>query len=121
MDYFDILARMPKAAYDAAVPADVRKKLEYMFGGVDIFGFRPFQAGEQYRYMDDYLRQRGLSWSDVKYPSLARGAGSMSGLFNGSARAISRLYDDRSYRSGQKSGYLYGYYNGFRYGSRGRV
>lgn len=63
--------------------------LRYLVGDVGIFGIKPFKMYDEYNYMSDYLKNRGLSWSDMKYPSLAPKSG--SGL-HVSVHALERLY-----------------------------
>lgn len=46
---------------------------------------------DQNRRMEDYLKNRGLSWEDVKYPSLLYGAGSGGRLVTDVA-SVARLY-----------------------------
>lgn len=47
---------------------DDKKEMEFILGGTpivgDILGMR-----DSYNQMNDYLRNRGMSWSDIKYPS----------------------------------------------------
>lgn len=54
-------------------------RAKYMLADVPVLGDM-IRAGDSYRAMNDYLRNRGLSWSDVKYPGIERGAGVTSGL-----------------------------------------
>lgn len=55
------------------------KALKYMLADVPIMGDM-IRAGDSYRAMSDYLRNRGMSWGDVKYPGILRGAGVTSGV-----------------------------------------
>lgn len=47
----------------------------YMLADVGAFGFYPFKMWDEYQFMSDYLKNRGLSWSDMKYPALAKNSG----------------------------------------------
>lgn len=53
------------------------------------------QKADQRRMLDDYMRNRGLTWSDVKYPTQVLGAGAWSSTFGAVSfvsRNIMRLY-----------------------------
>lgn len=39
-----------------------------------------FTISDQTQYMQDYLNNRGLSWSDIKYPTLTGNTSGYSGL-----------------------------------------
>lgn len=65
--------------------------IRYLLGDVGAFGFYPFKMYDEFNYMNDYLKNRGLSWSDMKYPSLA--PKSSAGFhWNVSTKALKRLY-----------------------------
>lgn len=53
-----------------------------------------YRASDQQRYYNDYLRNRGMSWSDVKYPSLLGGqnaiGASVSAGYSVAGMAVSR-------------------------------
>lgn len=55
------------------------RALKYLFADIPIMGDM-IRAGDSYRSMSDYLRNRGMSWGDVKYPGIQRGAGVTSGV-----------------------------------------
>lgn len=58
---------------------------KYHVSGLPILG--DFMRADDYTtYMNKYLKARDMTWADVKYPSLARGAGS-------SARAVGSMVD----------------------------
>lgn len=59
------------------------QRLKYEASGVPFLGDF-MRASDQTRWMNDYLKNTGLTWADVKYPALASGAGS-------SARAIANV------------------------------
>lgn len=62
-----------------------------VLGGLPIIG--PFfQAFDKINYMDDYMENRGLDWSSVKYPSMTVGYQGVSGLTNFVSSNIMRLY-----------------------------
>lgn len=64
-------------------------KAKYLMGDFSLFGVPVFQLGDRYRYMDDYLRNRNMDWSDMKYPSIAFNHGNLR--FNVS-KNVSKLY-----------------------------
>lgn len=67
------------------LPADASNQWKYHVSGFPILG--DFMRADDYTtYMNRYLKARDLTWADVKYPSLARGAGS-------SARAVGSMVD----------------------------
>lgn len=62
------------------------------------------RAEDGSRFMDDYLRNTGLSWDDVKYPGYAPGAGGMAraisgvgmgALSAGTTHTLLRMYRNR--------------------------
>lgn len=58
---------------------------KYHLSGLPILG--DFMRADDYTtYMNNYLKARGMTWADVKYPSLIRGAGA-------SARAVGSMVD----------------------------
>ena len=44
------------------------------------------------RYMEDYIENRGLSWSDIKYPTRTQGMQGVGSVLNYVSRNIERLY-----------------------------
>lgn len=67
-------------------------QLRYMFGDIGIFGFKPFEIYDQIQYMNDYMKNRGLTWNDMKYPTLAKHAGGSGNGLSYNWKAIKRLY-----------------------------
>lgn len=53
--------------------------MKYALADAPILGDM-IRSGDSYRYMTDYLRNRNMSWADVKYPGIQRGAGLTSGI-----------------------------------------
>lgn len=51
-----------------------------------------FRAYDNYRYYDDYLRSRGMSWNDVKYMGRMSGAGSFGSAGVSVSRNLLYLY-----------------------------
>lgn len=51
-----------------------------------------FRAVDNYRYITDYMRNSGLDWSDVKYPTRLTGAGSAGGVVSFVSSNIKNLY-----------------------------
>lgn len=74
----------------SSVSDDDWNAVRYLFGDVGIFGFKPFKMYDEFNFMNDYLKNRGLSWSDIKYPSIAPKSG--SGNWKVSTKAVERLY-----------------------------
>lgn len=75
----DYYSRPPSSRLDMGTS----QRLKYEASGVPFLGDF-VRSSDQTRWMNDYLKHTGLSWSDVKYPALASGAGS-------SARAIANV------------------------------
>lgn len=75
----------------SALNDDAVNQIRYLAGDFGIFGVKPFELYDKYNYMSDYLRNRGMSWSDMKYPSLAKNNGGMNWSFNW--KSAKRLYD----------------------------
>lgn len=49
---------------------------------------------DNWNYINDYMTNRGLSWSDVKYPSRIPGSGSFGSGLNYVSSNIEDLYKD---------------------------
>lgn len=66
-------------------------KANYFASGLPLVGGL-FSTVDNYRYYDDYLRNSGLSWADVKYPARMSigGYGSTVSYFSSN---IKRLYE----------------------------
>lgn len=59
---------------------------------------------ENYQAMNDYLDNRGISWSDVKYPALMKGAGQTGyQMWQSDYKALDRLYNDDTERSRRRN------------------
>lgn len=74
-------------------------QLQGIIGGlpyVGEFATSYWQTQDNLRYWDDYLRNRGMSWSDIRYPSRSVGYGSYVGATRASlnfvSHNVSRLY-----------------------------
>lgn len=79
-------------------------QFRYLFGGLDIFGIKPFEIYDSFSYMNDYMKNRGLSWSDMKYPTLAKYSGYGSSAINADFDVIDSLYnDENAYVRGSKN------------------
>lgn len=53
-------------------------------------------TSDNVRYMDDYLRNSGMNWSDIKYYSRALGYGTFGGVsagINFVSKNLERLYE----------------------------
>lgn len=82
-------------SYDKSVDdfnAEYGTRVRMLIGGVPVLG--DFERSyDNYRYYDDYLRNRGMSWSDVKYPTrLNAGLSSAYGTLNFVSKNVMRLY-----------------------------
>lgn len=51
-----------------------------------------YRSRDRQRYMDDYLRNAGLTYADIKYPSMTMAYGSYSGTVSFVSKNLSRLY-----------------------------
>lgn len=74
-----------------------KNKIEYAFAGVPYLG-EFVRARDNWNYMDDYMKATGINWSDIPYPSLIRGAGSIGHAVSSTAGFVSdnikSLYED---------------------------
>ncbi len=61
-------------------------KARAFVSGMPVIG-SAIRGFDNMRYMDDYLSNRGLDWSDVRYPS--RSPGGYSDLGNATSSAVS--------------------------------
>lgn len=52
------------------------------------------QAYDNMRYMDDYTRNRGIDYADIKYPSRTQGAQGLGTAVNFVSNNITRLYQE---------------------------
>lgn len=66
--------------------------VRYMLSDVGAFGIYPLKMYDEFQWMNDYLKNRGMKWSDMKYPAIApkSGAGVKWSL---SKKAVKRLYE----------------------------
>lgn len=62
-----------------------------VIGGLPVIG-DVMEAWDKARYMDDYMENRGLSYSDILYPSMTIGYQGVAGLTNFVSENIVRLY-----------------------------
>lgn len=72
-----------------------KNKIEYSISRLPIVG-SAISARDSWNYMNDYMRNTGTSWSDMPYPSMVRGAGSIGaaiGGWNFVSDNVSRLYE----------------------------
>lgn len=52
------------------------------------------RSRDNWNYINDYMRNRGLSWSDVKYPSRVDGASTSGYGLNFVSSNIEKLYEE---------------------------
>lgn len=52
------------------------------------------RARDDWRYMDDYMRNRGLSYRDLKYPSRTVGGSEFRGSVSFVSSNVTKLYRD---------------------------
>jgi hypothetical protein len=86
--------------WDNDVDARTKYFLRTMASGLPIIG-PMFQAYDNMRYMDDYTRNRGIDYADIKYPSRTLGAQGLGSSLNYVSRNIINLYkeDNRAKRA----------------------
>lgn len=76
------------------MPMDARDR--YIWKAVVGGAFPPlnniWRFQDSLRWMDDYMANRGLSYSDIKYPTLTSSYGVMSSSVNYVSSNIRRLY-----------------------------
>ena len=72
---------------------DPRQKyyFESVLGGLPVIGAY-FTARDKVAYMEDYMRNRGLDWSNIKYPTMTHGYSGVAGLTSFVSSNIERLY-----------------------------
>lgn len=63
---------------------------QFFASGLPIVG-DVLRSYDNYRYYDDYMKNRGLSWSDVKYPSRISSQ-SYGSMINFVSKNIDKLY-----------------------------
>lgn len=66
-------------------------RLRYFLTGVPFIG-DVLRTQDDYNYVNDYMKNRGLSWSDVRYPSHLSGASGFGHTLNYVSSNIERLY-----------------------------
>lgn len=65
----------------------------YIASGFPIIG--PIvRASDDWKYINDYMKNVGLTWADVEYPSRISGSGSVGSLLNFVSSNIEDLYKD---------------------------
>ena len=74
---------------------DMDAKYQYMVktlvAGLPVIGDL-YRSYDNMRYMQDYIDNRGLSWSDIKYPTRTQGMQGVGSVLNYVSRNIERLY-----------------------------
>lgn len=81
-----------------------RNRFAYNMSGAPIIGDL-YRWDDNRNFMNDYMRNYGLSWADVRYPTQLPGAGNLGRAVTSGAMAggfvssnLARLYDNREYR-----------------------
>lgn len=69
-----------------------RNQLEYRFSSYPIVGDY-IRNRDAEKYLSDYMRNRNLTWDDVKYPGLLKGSTLGYNTYKTSIKAVKRLYD----------------------------
>lgn len=70
---------------------DDKKEIEFLLSGTPVFGDL-LGLRDNYQWMSDYLKNRGMTWSDMKYPGReSAGRGAWSGVHFVS-KNIEKLY-----------------------------
>lgn len=74
-----------------------KKQIEYSLSSIPVLG-DVIRDRDDYNYVSDYLRNNGLTWADIRYPSRVTGAGTfgrlMSSGYNFVSKNVERLYED---------------------------
>lgn len=95
--------------YGADLTSSTRRGLDVIYGKLDArsqYAWDTFLRGlpgigsvyqtkDNLAYMDDYLRNRGLDYSSIKYPSRTAGFQSLGSTLNYVSSNVNKLYDDR--------------------------
>lgn len=102
MEYYtgptDALPRVLMGLYEG-LDARSQYLVRGVVSGIPIFGSIAssyWTTSDNVRYMDDYLRNSGMDWSDIKYYSRALGYGSFGGVsagINFVSKNLERLYE----------------------------
>lgn len=73
--------------------AMIRYRAQALLAGFPVVG-GIIRARDNWNYMQDYMTNRGLSWSDIKYPTRTVGGvdASIGGSLNFVSKNIERLY-----------------------------
>ncbi len=77
------------------IPKGLNNQMRLFLSGAPIVGGM-VRSEDNWNYMNDYLRNRGMDWSDVKYPSRVGNMpalGSLSAGLSFVSRNIEHLYD----------------------------
>ncbi len=77
------------------IPKGLNNQLRLFLSGAPIVGGM-VRSEDNWNYMNDYLRNRGIDWADVKYPSRAIGMPALSSFAAGVnfvSKNIEHLYD----------------------------
>lgn len=86
----DHTAKALRSIFGSGADASIRNQFRYIASGLP--GIGPvIQAQDNWNYINDYMENRGLSWSDVKYASRLGNSGS-SGIMSFVSSNIERLY-----------------------------
>lgn len=68
-----------------------RYMLQTTVAGLPVIG-DIYRSYDNMRYMEDYIRNRGLSWDDIKYPTRTQGMQGVGSTLNYLSKNIYRLY-----------------------------
>lgn len=91
MDQTAAALRRIYGSSDPEYAASWRNWAKYVASGFPVIGGVIRQL-DNWNYINDYMTNRGLSWSDVKYPSRISGSGSFGSTLNFVSSNIGRLY-----------------------------
>lgn len=91
MDQTAAALRRIYGSSDPEYAAAWRNWSRYMISGFPVIGDFVKQL-DNWNYINDYMANRGLSWSDVKYPSRISGSGGFGSTLNYVSSNIERLY-----------------------------
>lgn len=90
MVYEDPTAKALRQVFGGEGDPALRNQARYFASGLP--GIGPIiQAQDNWRYINDYMENRGLSWSDVRYASRLGNSG-VGGIMSFVSSNIERLY-----------------------------
>lgn len=91
VDVMDHYSENPTSYLPSDMSDDQKKMFELFFGSIP--GYKDLlQLRDTYNYWNDYLKNTGMDWSDLLYPSRMSGFGAGSDVLNYVSSNVTRLY-----------------------------